>query len=472
MARDTPRIAPVLAIFAALPACVAPGIGGDVARIRALTPALEFAAIESAAGDPPSDDVRNMLAQPLDAEGAVRISMLNNRELRARLHELGIARGRLMQAGLVANPRVEAEMQPERQSRYELRAEYDIASLLLAPLRAGAAEADLEAERYKVAAAAVQLGYEARAALYAVVAAEQRLGIAQQALDAFAASRDAVVALLQAGNVTPLDAAAQISAYERARITVAQAELEAAQRREALQRLLGLHGDDTRWRVEPALPAAPETPVIPPRTEATAIEASLELAEVRSRLDAIAGRTGLTRVQGWLPELAVDVHSLHGGAEGSQPQGTPWTYGAGVSLSIPLFDREQGTLRAYEAEFDATLERYHGLAIDLRSAAREARARVESAHARARQYQGVILPAQRTLLEQTLLQYNAMQVGVFQLLQARRDELDVELAYIETLREYWTASASLAALLAGRRVATSTTTLAPSQELRSSENGG
>jgi cobalt-zinc-cadmium efflux system outer membrane protein len=86
----------------------------------------------------------------------------------------------------------------------------------------------------------------------------------------------------------------------------------------------------------------------------------------------------------------------------------------------------------------------------VRSAAREIRNRVVSAHGRARQYQEVIAPAQRRVTEQTLLQYNAMQLGIFQLLEARQAELDVELEYIETLREYWSTVARLGALLAGQ----------------------
>jgi outer membrane protein TolC len=123
-----------------------------------------------------------------------------------------------------------------------------------------------------------------------------------------------------------------------------------------------------------------------------------------------------------------------------------------VSLELPLFDRRQGTAVSLEAEFDALLETYYGLAVDVRSAAREVQSRVSSAHARARQYQDVIVPAQRRVGEQTLLQYNAMQVGVFQLLEARQAELDVELDYTDTLREYWTAVAELGALLAGQHM--------------------
>jgi outer membrane protein, heavy metal efflux system len=124
-------------------------------------------------------------------------------------------------------------------------------------------------------------------------------------------------------------------------------------------------------------------------------------------------------------------------------------FGGGVTVSIPLFDRKQGNTAALGAEFDGLLERYHGSAVDVRSFAREQESRLSSAHARARQYENVILPAQKRLTRETLLQFNAMQAGIFQLLLARREELDVELGYVETLREYWTANARVQALLKG-----------------------
>ena len=55
-------------------------------------------------------------------------------------------------------------------------------------------------------------------------------------------------------------------------------------------------------------------------------------------------------------------------------------------------------------------------------------------------------------MEQTLLQCNAMQLGVFQLLEARRELLDVQLAYADTMREYWSAQAEYEVLLSGRMV--------------------
>lgn len=431
--------------------CLTASIGGDVAEVRARTQVPVLADIVDRGVDPDSDDdARALLGRPLDADAAVRVALLNNRALRAQLRELGVARGRLIQARQVDNPTFEVESLPERNTSVELRVEYDLTSLVLAPLRAKAAAEDLAAARYDVSGAVIQLGYDVRSAFYALQSSQQRLTLARGALETFAAGRDAAEALLAAGNIPALDASTQIAAHEKARVLVARLELEVAERRERVQRLLGLHGEDTTWEIAAALGPVPAAPPIPEHPEACAVEASLELAAARRRLEASARRTKLARAEGWLPDVAVDVHALHGDPE--RAGRAPWGVGAGVSLSVPLFNRNRGTTRAHEAEFDARMERMHGAAVDIRSAAREARNRVVSAHARAKQFQDVIVPAQRRVADETQLQYNAMQLGVFQLLQARRDQLDVELAEVETLREYWDAAAALDALLTGRRV--------------------
>jgi cobalt-zinc-cadmium efflux system outer membrane protein len=64
-------------------------------------------------------------------------------------------------------------------------------------------------------------------------------------------------------------------------------------------------------------------------------------------------------------------------------------------------------------------------------------------------------------LEQSLLQYNAMQLGVFELLAARRAEVEAARGYIDALRDYWIARATLARVLAGRALDGGTTAGAP-----------
>jgi cobalt-zinc-cadmium efflux system outer membrane protein len=435
-----------------LGACASASTTGDVRRVRTLSNAPVLAKAADERVEPTTDaDARTLLREPLSAERAVRIALLNNRALRAELRELGISRGRLMQAGLIGNPTFEVELLPERDSDVELRAEYDLSTLLLAPLASRAASAELEAEQYRVAGSVVELGYRVRTAWYELAAAEQRLGFAQRTLDALTAGRDAAVALLEAGNIPPLEASRQIVAFENARIEVARHELALADQREHMQRLLGLYGEETQWRLAGGLADLPAEPALPDKLEGEVLGASLDLKAMAQRLEAAARRTGITRTAGWLPGVEVDVHALHTKPDDPNMD-KRWRYGGGVSLAVPLFDRQQGELRANEAEFDALLERQQGLAIELRSQARAARNRVQSTYARASAYQHTLVPAQQTVIEQTVLQFNAMQLSVFDLLVARRAELEIQLAAVDAKAAYWSAQAALDALRAGKLV--------------------
>ncbi|WP_081465959.1 TolC family protein [Stigmatella aurantiaca] len=447
----------VLLLGLGAPGCVSPSMQSDLARVRELThmplPPQLAVARDEGTGFP--EEVRQWLQQPLTAEAAVRIALLNNRELRASLRDLGVARGQLLQAGVLPNPAVEVELRQQEdpglpfEPQAEVRVEYGLTQAVLSVARARAAQRELEAARYRTAAFVVELGYTVRAAYYAFQAAQQRVAIATQALDAFAAARDASQALFEAGNIPELDAATQDAAYESARATVAQLELEVLERREQLQRLLGLHGEATAWTVTETLPRMAEQEPALENLERKALTASLELAETQHRLEGAAQRAGLTSVEGWLPDVSVGVIAER--KSPVAPAHGEWEWGGVIHFTVPLFDRRQGTRSASEAEFDALMERYQGMAIDVRSAAREARNRVLSTYLRARQYQQVLLPARQRVMRQTMLQYNAMQIGVFQVLQVRREQLDTELAYVDLLREYWTAHAALEALLAGRR---------------------
>jgi cobalt-zinc-cadmium efflux system outer membrane protein len=455
--------------------CASTSIASDVSRVKDLTHVERLARVEDADVDPAaSAEARRLLEKPLDADAAVRVALLDNRELRAELREMGIARGQLIQAGLLPNPTFEAELLPERSTRYELRLEYDLTDALLAPGHAAAEEPGLVAATLRAAGAVIELGYRVRVAYYALQAAEQRLAIGQKMLDAHAAGRDAAQAMFAAGNVSELDLATRVAEYERARILVAELELDAASRREAVQRLLGTHGVDTEWKVAGNLPQVPEAPNVPRDLERRILKASLDLGEMRFRLERLARRAGMTRTEGWLPDVAVDVHAL--AADRDAPVGSPdhkVRFGAGVSVGVPLFDRRQGDVLVLESEFDALLERFYGASIDLRSAAREARNRVLSAHARARQYQEVIVPAERRVTEQTLLQYNAMQLGIYELLAAHRAELQGRLAQVDALRDYWSSVAELDALAAGKRVgAAPRTASAVSSETSAPAAGG
>lgn len=441
------ELAMLVALSVGASGCAATSFRADLGRLESIT-GRELQGTVLAEDASLDEEIDAALERPLDADAAVRIALARNRELRATLRELGVERGRLLQASLLPNPEIEIDLRqqddPEQPLQVELFAAFELTEALLTPMRVEAANRDLDAARFRAAGRVIETEYAVRAAFYAAQAAEQRLAVAVRALDALAAARDTAVMLFEAGNVPELDLATQVAAYEEARATTAELELARADARERLSRALGLHGSATRWTLAGPLAPVDDGGAVPADVEHAAIESSVELRAARMELEAIGQRIGLSRAEGWIPDVTIDVHG--------EQDGQTWEMGGGASVSIPIFDRNEGTTAAHEARFDALMERYEGSSIDIRSAARDARNRLASAELRARQYTDVIVPARERVFRQTRLQYNAMQVGVFQLIAALRAQLGAELVAIDALREYWTARAVMDALLRGRRV--------------------
>ena len=195
------------------------------------------------------------------------------------------------------------------------------------------------------------------------------------------------------------------------------------------------------------LPAAPEAATVTADLERAAIDSNIDLLRMHAAMEAVVRHAGVARAEALFPELLLDVHALVGDPADTTAPGV--AVGVGLGIRVPIFDHAEGTIAAYEAELEVMLERYVGHAIEVRSLAREARARVLTAHARATQYASVVIPLRQRVLDETLLQYNAMQVSVFQLLDAYRALQESQMEAVETRREYWMAVAMLEAILVG-----------------------
>ena len=102
-------------------------------------------------------------------------------------------------------------------------------------------------------------------------------------------------------------------------------------------------------------------------------------------------------------------------------------------------------------------ETYKDTALRIRAAARSATSRLTAARTNANYYRTVLAPLRQQIVHDTELEYNAMAASVFQLLQAKRDQIDTARAYVEELRDYWLARAEVEELAAGRLVRTPVT---------------
>lgn len=77
------------------------------------------------------------------------------------------------------------------------------------------------------------------------------------------------------------------------------------------------------------------------------------------------------------------------------------------------------------------------------AAARKALAARDEAHRMARLYQDRVLPLQQKISEETLLHYNGMIVGVFELLKDAEHHVSIKESQIDALLRYWQSEAEL-----------------------------
>ena len=116
---------------------------------------------------------------------------------------------------------------------------------------------------------------------------------------------------------------------------------------------------------------------------------------------------------------------------------------------MPLFDFGEARLREAEETYMQAVNRLTAKAVNVRSEAREAYRSYRAAYDIARHYQRDVLPLRKIISDEMLLRYNAMQIDVFALLAEARQRIASTLAAIEAQRNFWLASADLAAAMSG-----------------------
>jgi outer membrane protein, heavy metal efflux system len=387
-------------------------------------------------------EVRALMAAPLTADGAVKLALLNNADLQATLEELGIARGELIRALRLPNPTAEGGLRyaAGESPDIELSISQDISELILLPLRSKAAEAEFAATKLEVAGRVMDRVLEVRKVFYGYLADQQILELRKTVLEALEAAALAAEEIHRAGNMTDLDLASQQVLHQEALVSLSSAETGLATSRERLNALLGLWGHDTGWQATGRLPDPAEASV--ESLEATAVARSVELSTVRQRFTAASERAKLARTRGLLPELKAGV--------AFEREGDEWSTGPIAEIELPIFYQGQGEVARAQAEMRREKQRLGATAVQVRAALRAVQVRATTARQRALYYKDVLLPMRERIVQDTQLQFNAMNTSVFQLLIARRDQMEAGRAYIDSLREYWLAKADLEQLLAGR----------------------
>jgi outer membrane protein, heavy metal efflux system len=390
-------------------------------------------------------EVRRLLAAPLTADAAIQVALLTNRELQATYAELGVAQADVVQAGLLTNPVFDgAILFPVAggPAKADLSVAMSFLDVFYRPLRRRVAAARFEEAKLQVTGAVLDLAASVRAAFYRHQASEQRLELLETVVQALTASADVSERLYAAGNITDLDRARERALLEEERLQLRAAEVAVRESRAALNTLMGLWGEETTWQVERRLPDVPADALPLEGLERQTLAQSLDVASARQRLVTGGEELGVSRALLLIPESSLGVGAEHEEGE--------WKVGPTIELPIPLLNQGQGRLGRAVAEFRRAEQEYYAVGVRVRSAARLVKARLEGAEDRVRYSRDIVLPLRERIVRETQLQYNAMQVGVFDLLRARELQIEAAIAYVDVLLDYWLARTELEQLTSGR----------------------
>ncbi|MDP2111217.1 MAG: TolC family protein [Thiobacillus sp.] len=386
--------------------------------------------------------IDTLLAQPLSADDAVQIALLNNPGLQAAFNTLGIAEADRVAAQRLPNPGFSIGRSTRgSEVEWERSLHLNLARLLTLPMRVDIEQRLFEQTRRELVLEVLRLAAETRKAWVAAVAATQTAHYQQQAMEAAEAGAELARRMAQVGNWSKLKQAREQAFYADAALAVARAEQLKLQTRERLVRLMGLAQAGT-LQLPDRLPDFP--PALSPLqdVEQQAMDSRLDLQMVKLQTEALAKNLGLTRSTRFINVLELGISNNSSNED-------PVQRGYEISFELPLFDWGQTRVVAAESRYRQALERARETAVNARSEVREAYALQQSQYAIARHLRDEVVPLKQRISEENLLRYNGMLIGVFELLADARSQIVSVNAAIEAQRDFWLADADLAMALVG-----------------------
>lgn len=391
---------------------------------------------------------RLLLEGELTANGAVQVALLASPKLRAKLEDLSIGQADLVQAGLLKNPVFTVGRTTWEQEHIDpnlfASVEQDFLDILTMPMRKRVAKTELEATKLEVGDHVLGLAADVRATFYRAQAAAQIVAVRRLIADAADAAAEIAKRQNEAGNLNDLALGSELALAAQTRLDARRSEVEAAVLREELNKHMGVWGPRTAWKMAARLPELPPSEVTLERLESVAIEQRLDVAAMRREVQAIGYALSLSKTTRWTGTVNVHVES------GRLRHNRRISFGPSVALEIPLFDQRQAAIARLEAIHRQAEDELQALAIDVRADVRAARVRVLSQRAIAEDYTKNVVPLRERIVQQSQERYDAMLLGVYQLLSAKQAEFDAYKDSIEALRDYWIARSDLERAVGGR----------------------
>lgn len=300
--------------------------------------------------------VRIDLRDGINPDEAALIAVLLNPALRADRDRRGLAQAQLVQAGVLPNPQVSWSNDyviggdtAGTINAFGLGASWDVTQLLTLLPKIASAKANKKAIDLDIAWNEWQTAQNARLSALRIAGLAAQLKAAREGDDALRESVNLLSKAAEAHEKTVLDLAAAESASRAARAAVLDIEKQLEVERIALNRAMGFP-PEARPQIEGGVLPADAAP-----PSYKNLIANLET----SRLDLLGLKAGYTSQDEALrAAIIAQVPRINLGFNRATDTSNVQTLGFGISVDIPIFDRNQGSIGTERATRQKLFDEY------------------------------------------------------------------------------------------------------------------
>lgn len=378
------------------------------------------------------EEIESVLIEPLTEEGAVKIAILNNPSLRAAIAGLGISQADLIQGGLLHNPTFSASIRESNEEGSKTNSEFeikqDVMDLLFWPLRKRLANSQFKQAEYDLAKTIVDFIKEVRAEFYSWQAADYALLMRQDYFKAQESNIELAQRQKDAGNINKLVLAEHKAAFQEAKIALTRAQLETDTTAHRLKNILGLTTSEVSLQSAKSLPELPLDEFFLDDLEEKTLDSRIDLAMKRQEIKILEQSMAMARL-GIIPEVEAGFNTER------EPDGAR-VKGPVFEAQVPIFDHKQAERLRVKSQIEVSRKELMAMESQALMEVRLAYGQLMSTRNMVETYLEAI-PVHQEIVEETLYHYNYMHKGVYDLLRAKQDEINVRQEYIDSLRDYW-----------------------------------
>ena len=366
-------------------------------------------------------------ATPLTLQKAVALALEANLDLTVAQREIEAVEGQVIQGRVRPNPELayslEDQRTPTRTQSVQINLPIELGGKRAARIAAAergrdVAVEELNTRRVEIRAAVV-------AAFFEALAAQDRTALAQDSVDLARQATDAVAKRVTAGKVSPVEETKARVAEAGVRVELAQAQSEQRNARARLASLLGANPPRftlVSGNVE-ELPAVPSLDNVQQRlsTSPTLRRMQLEVERRRSLVDVERSKR--------IPDVTFSL----GVKRPTELQRNQLLFG--VSVPLPLFDRNQGNLLEALKREDKARDELQALNIRVSTDVLQARERLESIRREVDVLQQDVLPGAKSAYDAATVGFENGKFNFLEVLDAQRTYFAAKSQYLKALAE-------------------------------------